>query len=183
MTRRWAIALLIGLGAGAAALFAFLGFFAAAVREPLEAPEVSDLDPVLANFELDTLDGGRLGPRQLRGDVVVVDVWATWCKPCVAQAAILEGLREEYTGQKVSFLALNTGEDPETVREYVTKSPFSYPVLLDPEADVMTGADLFALPTVLVLDPQGAVSWISVGLAGASAVRAAIDSALGVESG
>jgi len=183
MTRRWAIALLIGLGAAAAAVVACLGFFVSVVLERPATPEVADLDPVLANFELDTLDGERLGPRQLRGDVVVVDVWATWCKPCVAQAAILEGLQEEYTGQRVSFLALNTGEDPETVREYVTKTPFNYPVLLDPEADVMTSADLFALPTVLVLDPEGAVSWISVGLAGASAVRAAIETALGSESG
>ncbi len=72
-------------------------------------PDVSELDPFLTSFRLDTLDGSRLGPPDLRGEVVVVDIWATWCKPCDVQAQILEGLHEEYADQGVSFLALNTG--------------------------------------------------------------------------
>lgn len=183
MSRRLAIGLLIGLGVAGAGLVVLLGFTLPGLLELPEPPAVSELDPILTSFQLDTLDGSRLGPPDLRGEVVVVDVWATWCKPCVVQAAILEGLHEEYTGRGVSFLALNTGEDLETVREYVEETPFSYPVLLDPEAAVMSAAQLYALPTLLVLDPRGDVSYVSMGLTGASVVRNAIEEALASAAG
>ena len=83
----------------------------------------------------------------------------------------------------MSFLALNSGEDLETVRGYVEKTPFSYPVLLDPEAEVMEAAGLYALPTLLVLDPRGDLSYISVGITGASVVRNAIEEALASATG
>ena len=184
MTRRVAIGLLIGLGLAGAVVVAVLGFMVSRV----EPPEIAELDPILTSFQLATLDGERLGPPDLRGDVVVVDVWATWCKPCVTQAVILERLREEYAARPsgstaVSFLALNTGEDLETVRSYVEKTPFSYPVLLDPEEDVMSSAGLYALPTLLVLDPRGEVSYVSIGITGASVIRNAIEEALAVAPG
>ncbi len=183
MTGRLAVGLLAGLGLAGAILAAVLGFLAAVLGARAEPPRIAELDPILTSFQLDTLDGSRLGPPDLRGDVVVVDMWATWCKPCVAQAKILEGLSEEYAGRDVSFLALNSGEDPETVRGYVERAPFTYPVLLDPEGEVMDTAKLYSLPTLLVLDPRGDVFWFSVGITGASVVRNAIEEALAFASG
>ena len=183
MTRRLAVGLLIGLGVAGAVVVAVVGFLVSNVVAGAEPPEIAELDPILTSFQLDTLDGSRLGPPDLRGDVVVVDVWATWCKPCVVQAEILERLREEYAGRGVSFLALNSGEDLETVRGYVEETPFSYPVLLDPDSEVMRTAELSALPTLLVLDPRGDVSYISIGITGASVVRNAIEEALAFASG
>ncbi len=183
MTRRLAIGMLIGLGGLAAVLVTVLGFAGTRLNPMVEPLETSELDPILTSFQLDTLDGSRLGPPDLRGDVVVVDIWATWCKPCDVQARILEGLREEYADQGVAFLALNTGEDPETVRKHVEEKPFGYPVLLDPEAEVTRTAGLFGLPTLLVLDRLGEVSYISVGLTGASVVRNAIEKARASSSG
>ncbi len=177
MTRGLAIGLLVALGVVAAAFVVFVG-----LNVPT-APDVSELDPILTSFQLDTLDGSRLGPPDLRGDVVVVDIWATWCKPCDVQAKILEGLHAEYADQGVTFLALNTGEDLETVQKHVDEKPFGYPVLLDPEEEVMRGAELSGLPTLLVLDPLGEVSYLSVGLTGASVVRGAIEKARAVEPG
>ncbi len=182
MSRRLAIGLLIGVGVAAAAFVTFLGLVVPGLSTR-PAPDVSELDPILTSFQLDTLDGSRLGPPDLRGDVVVVDIWATWCKPCDVQAKILEGLHAEYADQGVTFLALNTGEDLETVQKHVDEKPFGYPVLLDPEEEVMRGAELYALPTLLVLNPLGEVSYISVGLTGASVVRGAIEEARAVEPG
>ena len=182
MTRRLAIGLLIGLGVLAAAFVTILGL---GIRPPGslgQPPEISELDPILSSFQLDTLDGSRLGPPDLRGAVVVIDLWATWCKPCHVQAKILDGLHDEYAEQGVTFLALNTGEDRDTVQEFVDEKPFGYPVLLDPEEEVMRTAELAALPTLVVLNPLGEVSYISVGLTGASVVRNAIEEALAGES-
>lgn len=183
MTRRLAVGLLVGLGVAGAVLVAVFGFLVSSIVAGGEPPEVSELDPILSSFQLATLDGSRLGPPDLRGDVVVVDMWASWCKPCVVQAEILERLREEYAGRGVSFLALNSGEDLETVRGYVEKTPFSYPVLLDPDEEVMGAAGLYALPTLLVLDPRGDLSYISIGITGASVVRNAIEEALASAAG
>ncbi len=183
MARGWAVGLLIGLAAAVAGLVALFGFVLSMVAASGEPPVVSGLDPIVTSFRLNTLDGARLGPPDLRGDVVVVDIWATWCKPCVTQAVILESLQEEYADQGVSFLALNTGEDVETVRRYVDETPFSYPVVVDPQAQVTGTAKLFALPTLLVLDPRGDVSWISFGITGASVVRNAIEEALASSAG
>ncbi len=179
MTRSLAIALLAAMGLAAAGLVVLFGM----LLGDAAAPDVSELDSILTSFQLDTLEGSRLGPPDLRGDVVVVEIWATWCKPCEVQAAILEGLHEEYADRGVTFLALNTGEDLETVQKHVEEKPFAYPVLLDPEEEVMRTAELVALPTLLVLDPLGEVSYISFGLTGASVVRSAIEEARAVESG
>ena len=176
MTRGLAIGLLLALGLAAAALVVSFGVAVA----PADVP---DLNPVLTSFRLDTLDGSRLGPPDFPGDVVVVDIWASWCKPCDVQATILEGLREEYADRGVTFLALNTGEDQETVRKHVEEKPFAYPVLLDPEEEVMRAAELAALPTLLVLNPHGEVSYVSIGLTGASVVRRAIEDALAASPG
>ena len=83
----------------------------------------------------------------------------------------------------MTFLALNTGEDLETVRKHVDEKPFGYPVLLDPEAEVMGIAELYALPTLLVLNPLGELSYVSIGLTGASVVRSAIEEARAVPAG
>lgn len=183
MTRRLAIGLLAGLAVLGALFVVFLGFLATNLPGVSERPDVAGLDSILTSFQLDTLEGGSLGPPDLRGDVVVIDVWASWCKPCDVQARILEKLHAEYADQGVTFLALNSGEDLETVQRHVDEKPFGYPVLLDPEAEVMETAELYALPTILVLNPLGELSYVSIGLTGASVVREAIEEARAVLSG
>lgn len=183
MTRRLAIGLLAGLAVLGALFVVFLGFLATNLPGAAEPPDVAGLDSILTSFQLDTLEGGSLGPPDLRGDVVVIDVWASWCKPCDVQARILEKLHAEYADQGVTFLALNSGEDLETVQRHVDEKPFGYPVLLDPEAEVMETAELYALPTLLVLNPLGELSYVSIGLTGASVVREAIEEARAVLSG
>ncbi len=177
MSRPLAAALLVALGAAAAALVVVLGFATAGAGEATADPGFA-APPILETFDLPTLDGSRLGPADLRGDVVVVEFWATWCMPCKVQATILDGMHEEYRDREVSFLALNTGEDADLVRRHVEASPFGYPVLLDPGESVLQAAGIVAVPVVMVLDPQGEVSFLSVGLTGASVLRQAIDQAL-----
>ena len=76
MTRRFAVGLLIGLGVAGAVLVTVFGFLVSSIIAGAEPPEIAELDPILTSFQLDTLDGSRLGPPDLRGDVVVVDMWA-----------------------------------------------------------------------------------------------------------
>ena len=123
------------------------------------------------NFRLKTVDGRTLGPKDFRGQVVVVDFWATWCLPCHVQARILEPIHKEYKGKGVQFLAANVGEDESTVRSFLKSKPIPYPVLLDPEDKVSTQLGVLQLPTLMVIDKTGKVSYFDAGIADAPTVR------------
>ena len=117
------------------------------------------------DFRLAALGSDReLGPPDYQGKVVVLDFWATWCGPCKIQAEYLEEMHEEWTARGVQFLAVNVGEDRETVQRYVADTPFSYPVLMDPSESVTSRYPIHGLPTLMVIDREGAVTYLKTGI-------------------
>jgi len=116
------------------------------------------------DFRLASLDGNEISPRDYPGEVVLIDFWATWCGPCHKQADILEDLYADLEGNGVRFLAVNLGEDAETVRSFLEDDPYPYPVLLDPEDQLTYDFGIFALPTVMVVDTKGKVSYFETGI-------------------
>lgn len=139
-------------------------------RPAAAAPEAPAGRPA-PDFRLATLDGQRLGPPDFPGQVVLVEFWATWCSPCRLQAKYVEELHRELAGNGVSFLAVNVGEDEATIREYVEKRPFPYPVLFDPEDSMSARYQLFGLPTVMIVDRQGEITYLETGLRDADKLR------------
>jgi len=95
---------------------------------------------------------------------VVVDFWASWCAPCHLQTAILERLRPEYARHGVEFLAVNSGEDEPTVRDFVADKPFTFPVVLDSDEKVSMKLGVLALPSLMIVDRQGEVSYFRAGI-------------------
>ena len=83
----------------------------------------------------------------------------------------------ELGGQGVHFLAVDSGEDEATVREYVERNPFPYPVLLDPEDTLSSRYQLYGLPTVMVIDRQGAISFLETGVSDAGRLRRVLEKA------
>ena len=122
-------------------------------------------------FKLKTLDGRKLGPADFKGQVVVFDFWATWCGPCHIQARILEPIHRDFHGKGVQFLAANVGEDEATVRGFVKDKPFPYPVLLDEESKVSGNLGVVALPTLMVIDKKGKVSFLQAGVVDGPSLR------------
>lgn len=129
-------------------------------------PATSDL-----GFRLKTVDGRKIGPRDYDGQVVVVDFWATWCIPCRVQAQILEPIHRDYKNKGVQFLAANVGEDEPTVRSFLKGKPFPYPVLLDPEDKVSSRLGVVGLPTLMVIDKKGEVTFFQTGVADGATIR------------
>lgn len=116
-----------------------------------------------------TLDGLPLTLSELRGQVVVVNLWASWCAPCRAEAPVLDAVAEETASRDVAFLGLvSAGKDSlPNAQAFVRKHAVSYPSIFD--ADNSFGLSfgsllpLSSIPTTLVLDRQGRVAARALG--------------------
>jgi cytochrome c biogenesis protein CcmG, thiol:disulfide interchange protein DsbE len=131
------------------------------------------------DFSLPVFHGGDAGSRielsSLRGQVVVLDFWASWCKPCVAQAGILSAMAPRLADD-VMLIGVNTDDTPERARQFAKMHELPYPTVLD-EGGAANAYGAKSLPTLIVIDRQGRVSSASVGLMSEAEVNAAIEEA------
>ena len=165
----------VGLLALVAVLAVLAGFGA---RRLLTTRPVDDDAPPVLEFELTALDGPVVSASDYEGEVVVIDLWATWCGPCRVQAKILHELELRYAKAPVSFLAIDVGEPEAMVRDFILETPLSHRVLIDPAETMMTRYSLYALPTVLVAAGDGTITFLRQGISDGKTVGNAIDRAL-----
>jgi thiol-disulfide isomerase/thioredoxin len=104
------------------------------------------------------LDGRATSLKEaLRGRVAVLDFWATWCEACEKEHEKLARLAAAYAKSGLLVVALNVGEEPARVAEYVERHQLGYPVYLDPEFRVAQSLNETKLPALLVIAPNGRV--------------------------
>lgn len=110
------------------------------------------------NFKLQAADGSWHELAQLvrQRRVTVVNFWATWCGPCVAEMPEFDAVHRKLQAQGLSMLGINVGEKPPKVQPFAQRMHLSYPLLLDPEGDAREAYAVFgALPVTLVVDSRG----------------------------
>ena len=124
-------------------------------REGFAAPEV----------DLERLDGDRVRLSDLRGRVVVLNVWASWCSPCRAEMPALQALNEQRLGQGVVVLGLNsTVQDSEqAARDFAAEYDLSFPIALDRDGEATRLYQVRALPSTFFIDRQGIIRRVVVG--------------------
>ncbi len=114
---------------------------------------------------LKDIDGQTVDLAKLRGKVVVVNFWATWCPPCRREFPSMERLRQKLADKPLLILAVNEGENAEAIEQftYALDVQPQFPVLLDPEGDAMALWPVRGLPTTFILDKRGRLAYRAIG--------------------
>jgi thiol-disulfide isomerase/thioredoxin len=136
-------------------------------------------DPAL-DFKLMDLAGKEVTLASLKGKVVLLDFWATWCGPCVKAMPSIQKISEDYKGKDVVILGVNTFERKEGAgKKYMTDKGFTYGCLLAGD-DLAVAYGISGIPTLIVIGKDGKVEKIEVGFGpeGDKGLRTAIDAGL-----
>ena len=134
------------------------------VPPSLELPTGSALEvgAEAPNFQLPTLDGDELSLISLRGQVVLVDFWATWCGPCRQKMPALQRLYEEFAGRGVEIVAISVDAQSEKVAPYARSEGLTFPILLGSVTEQVRYR-VTGLPTLFVVDQSGVIRYQHVG--------------------
>ena len=108
------------------------------------------------DFVLNDLDGRPVRLSDLRGKVVLIEFWATWCPPCTMAIPELNALQRKYMDRDFLILSISTDEDISTVRSYVEENEVLFPVLFD-DKNVNSSYGVYNIPTVVIIDENGIV--------------------------
>lgn len=115
------------------------------------------------DFTLKSKDGGNMRLSEQRGNIVLVNFWASWCGPCREELPAFEELYQEYQDLGVEILAVNVDDDPEKANVLLDDIEVSFPVLFDTSGDVSQLYDVNAMPTTVMVDRDGNVRLLHPG--------------------
>jgi len=143
----------------AAAMLSLLAWAPARAEQPLR--EWKDKPtPALA---LKDLAGNPVDLKSLHGRVVLVNFWATWCEPCIAEMPSIQRLEAKLGGKPFAVLAVNYGESTAKVEKWLQKSGIKLHVLLDPDTDAADAWGAKGLPMTFLVDAGGHVRYQTFG--------------------
>jgi peroxiredoxin len=135
------------------------GFGGQGGPEPVH-PLVGKMAP---DFQLKDLDGKDVSLASLRGKIVVLDFWATWCPPCVKSLPIVSEVTASLKDRGVLFYAVNLREKPEQISTFQKDKELAFPVLLDADGAIATLYQAKGIPQSVLIDKDGKIQAIHVG--------------------
>ncbi|MGF1510684.1 MAG: TlpA family protein disulfide reductase [Myxococcota bacterium] len=147
------------------------------------APEPGQEAP---SFVGTTTEGASLASAALRGQVVLLDFWATWCGPCVAALPHLEALRQEFADDRFRVLGINQEPDSKNrVRRFLRRRAVGFPSVFDEGGAIARRYGVHTFPTSFLLDPKGRVLRVYRGYVSPDRLRRDVEDALalGKEAG
>ena len=144
---RWPCAAALMVLAGAAAAGGTIKPWTSGATPPLALRDLAGKEHKLADY---------------KGKVVVLNFWATWCDPCREEMPAMQRLQDKLAG-KLVVLAVDYGEGPPRIGDFLKKIPVKFTVLLDRDTSAATAWKVKVLPTTLVIDPEQKVRFVAVG--------------------
>lgn len=140
--------------------------FAAQVTLAAEVPQALHAMPgkqPAPAFVLQDLDDKPHKLADYRGKVVILNFWATWCPPCRYEFPSMEKAYQKLKKEDIVMLAVDVGEDTDTIFDFTADYPVTFPILLDFEAKVINAYKVIGLPTTYVIDPDGILRYQVIG--------------------
>jgi cytochrome oxidase Cu insertion factor (SCO1/SenC/PrrC family) len=138
-----------------------LGQSPGGVLSSVPAPEAGHPAPT---FRASGLDGRAMTLDELRGKTVLLNFWATWCKPCRSEMPMLASWYRSMAGRGLVVVGIDEQEDAGRVSEYTHALGTPYTIVLDPAGDAAARYNVFGLPTSVLIDPSGEVRWVKPGV-------------------
>jgi len=120
-----------------------LGFYV--FDKPFEQP----------NFNVASLDGHMKSRLSTKGNITLLNFWATWCPPCKQEIPTIQRLHELMKGEKFEIMAVDLGESPTSVKSFLDQGKISYPVYVDPKSSLTALYASRGIPTTYILDKNG----------------------------
>jgi len=132
------------------------------------------------NFTLKNLNGEDVELSQLKGKVVLIDFWATYCKPCIIALPKIQEIHEKYSEDELVVLAINTGDKEDEIKSFIKENGYTFEILMA-DKDMPGDYGVRAIPFTILIDKQGNISYTRIGYrpGGGQALISEIDKLLG----
>jgi peroxiredoxin len=114
-------------------------------------------------FSLQSRDGQQVSLASLKGDVVMINFWATWCGPCREEMPKLEALYQRYNKLGFKLLAVNVEDNPSGAKKWLEETPVSFPVLFDTKNEVTKLYKVDTMPSTVIVARDGTMRFVHHG--------------------
>ena len=115
------------------------------------------------NFTLLDMDGVKHQLSDYKGQPIIINFWATWCPPCRAEMPSMERAWNKIKDEGIAMLAINVGEDEDTVFTFLGDYPANFTILLDQSGVVSEQWPVLGLPTTFIISPDGQLVYRAIG--------------------
>ena len=132
---------------------------------PASTPEFENSQDVkpAPDFTLTSLEGESVALSDHQGQAVMINFWATWCPPCLAELPLIESFAESHA-EKLVVLAVNAGEEKASVLNFVNEFRYDLQFILDPTNSLASQYRVRGLPTSVFIDQQGMIQGMHIGV-------------------
>ncbi|MEE8305142.1 MAG: TlpA disulfide reductase family protein [Candidatus Tectomicrobia bacterium] len=136
-----------------------------AVADLLGTLNLSDYqaDTLPPPFKANTATGEAVSLAELRGKVVLVNFWASWCAECRPEMPMFERLHQDFAAQGLTVLGINVREEAGRIHRYAKKLGLTFPLVLDPEGEITASYGVIGLPTTFLVGRDGRPVALAVG--------------------
>lgn len=120
-------------------------------------------EDIVPDFTLKAMDGQNLRLDEFRGQVILINFWASWCGPCRQEMPILQKIHERYEPLGFTVLGVNVDEQQEKARRIADRMALNFPLLLDTAQTVSEAYEVNAMPFTVLVDRNGKINYIHRG--------------------
>ncbi len=155
---------LIAVGVLVLAVVLVIALTAGGQGEAQAAVQPARVGARLNDFSLVDISGQRVSLSDFRGQVVVLNAWATWCPPCRAEMPALNAYYQAHREEGFVILAINAGDAAADAAAFAKSYNLAFPVLLDPDLALLDGLQVHSFPTSILIGRDGVIKDIHIGL-------------------